>query len=364
MESPIKYFKKLKDPRVERTKRHHMDALIFITIASVICGAQTWEDIANYGKKKELWLKQYLRLPNGIPSHDTFNRFFSMLDPKQLEECFLEWIKSVAQLTQGEVVSIDGKTLRGTMTRGDKSFVHMVSAWASVNNMVLGQVKVDDKSNEITAIPKLLEVLELNGCIVTIDAMGCQTDIAREIVRKGADYILAVKGNQPRLEEDIKTVVNETKPSSQSEHTERGHGRVEKRSCFVYDNLSVMETKERWADLASVVKIVSERYVEATDKHETETRLYIASFLGEAKNMSQNIRSHWGIENKLHWSLDVSFNEDQSRKRAGFSAQNFSTIVRIALNLLKNDKTQKRSIRGKRLDAAWDNNYLLHILKN
>ncbi|MDR1011115.1 MAG: ISAs1 family transposase [Opitutaceae bacterium] len=364
MESPIKFFKKLKDPRVERTKRHHMNAIIFITIAAVICGAQTWQDIASYGKEKELWLKQYLRLPNGIPSHDTFNRFFSALDPKQLEECFLKWVRSVVQLTHGEVVSIDGKTLRGTIRQGNKSFVHMVSAWASANNMVLGQVKVDDKSNEITAIPKLLEVLELNGCIVTIDAMGCQADIARKIVQKGADYILAVKGNQPRLEEDIKTVVNETKPSSQSEHTERGHGRVEKRSCFVYDNLSVMETKERWANLASVVKIVSERYVEASGKHEIETRLYIASFLEEAGNMSQNIRSHWGIENKLHWSLDVSFNEDQSRKRAGYSAQNFSTITRIALNLLKNDKTKKRSIRGKRLDAAWNNNYLLHILQN
>jgi predicted transposase YbfD/YdcC len=231
----------------------------------------------------------------------------------QLGECFLEWVKSVVQLTQGEVVSIDGKTLRGTAAQGSKSFVHMVSAWASVNNMVLGQVKVNDKSNEITAIPRLFEVLELNGCIVTIDAMGCQTDIAREIVRKGADYILAVKGNQPRLEEDIKNIVSKTEPTSQSEHTEREHGRVEKRSCFVHDNLTVMETKERWVGLASVVKIVSERYVEASDKHEIETRLYIASFLAKAKDMTQNIRSHWGIENKLHWSLDVSFNEDHMR---------------------------------------------------
>jgi predicted transposase YbfD/YdcC len=364
MESPLKYFKNLKDPRVERSKLHHMDDIIFITIAAVICGAQTWEDIASYGKEKELWLGRFLRLSNGIPSHDTFNRFFSMLAPEQLGECFLEWVGAVVQLTQGEVVSIDGKTLRGTMTSGGKSFVHMVSAWAGINNMVLGQVKVNDKSNEITAIPKLLEVLELSGCIVTMDAMGCQTGIAEKIIRKGCDYILAVKKNQPRLRDEINVIVNGTKPASQSEHMERGHGRVEKRSCFVYDDLSVMETRGRWAGLASVVKIVSERHVEATGKHENETRLYISSFLTDAKNMSQNIRSHWGIENKLHWSLDVSFNEDQSRKRAGFSAQNFSTITRIALNMLKNDKTKKRSVRGKRLDAAWNNQFLINILLN
>jgi predicted transposase YbfD/YdcC len=364
MESPIKYFNKLKDPRVERTKLHRMEDIIFITIAAVICKAETWEDIASYGKEKMLWLKRFLHLPNGIPSHDTFNRFFSLLDPKQLGECFMEWVRSVVQLTQGEVVSIDGKTLRGTITRGSNSFVHMVSAWAGANNMVLGQVKVDDKSNEIKAIPKLLEVLEITGCIVTIDAMGCQTEIAKKVLEKKANYILAVKGNQPRLEEDIDVIVNETKPSSHSEHTEEGHGRIEKRSCFVYDDLSVMKTLERWPGLTSVVKIVSERHVKATDKYETETRFYIASFLAEAKDMAQNIRSHWGIENKLHWSLDVSFNEDKSRKRAGFSAQNFSTITRIALNLLKNDKTKKRSVRGKRLDAAWSDHYLINILRN
>jgi predicted transposase YbfD/YdcC len=222
-----------------------MEDIIFITIAAVICKAETWKDIASYGKEKMLWLKRFLHLTNGIPSHDTFNRFFSLLDPKRLGECFMEWVKSVVQLTQGEVVSIDGKTLKGTITRGSNSFAHMVSAWAGANNMALGQVKVDDKSNEIKAIPKLLEILEITGCIITIDAMGCQTEIAKKVLEKKANYILAVKGNQPRLEEDIDVVVNETKPSSQSEHIEVEHGRVEKRSCFVYDDLSVMKTLER-----------------------------------------------------------------------------------------------------------------------
>jgi len=364
MKSPINYFSDLTDPRVDRTKEHLLEDIIFIAIASVICGAETWNDMENYGKSKEPWLKKFLQLPNGVPSHDTFNRVFSSLDPTELETCFLEWVKSVAQITEGEVISIDGKSIRGSRDKGSKSIVHMVSAWANANNMVLGQVKVDEKSNEITAIPKLLDVLVLEGCIVTIDAMGCQTEIANKIVEKGADYILAVKGNQGSLEEGAEDTVRFIKPVDQYEDADSGHGRVETRRCFIYNDLSHIEPVSKWKNLKAVVKIEAERFIKSTGETQRETRLYITSCESNAKVIGSAIRAHWGVENSLHWILDVSFGEDASRKREGYSAQNFSIINRIALNILKNDKSRKRSVKGKRLDAGWDNDYLLKILKN
>ena len=364
MKSPINYFSDLTDPRVDRTKEHLLEDIIFIAIASVICGAETWNDMENYGKSKEPWLKKFLQLPNGVPSHDTFNRVFSSLDPTELETCFLEWVKSVAQITEGEVISIDGKSIRGSRDKGSKSIVHMVSAWANANNMVLGQVKVDEKSNEITAIPKLLDVLVLEGCIVTIDAMGCQTEIANKIVEKGADYILAVKGNQGSLEEGAEDTVRFIKPVDQYEDADSGHGRVETRRCFIYNDLSHIEPVSKWKNLKAVVKIEAERFIKSTGETQRETRLYITSCESNAKVIGSAIRAHWGVENSLDWILDVSFGEDASRKREGYSAQNFSIINRIALNILKNDKSRKRSVKGKRLDAGWDNDYLLKILKN
>ena len=364
MQSPISYFSKLEDPRVDRTKEHMLEDIIFITISAVICGAETWNDIENYGHSKEEWLRGYLQLPNGIPSHDTFNRFFSALDPIQLEESFLEWINSVANLTEGEVVSIDGKTLRGSRDAGSKSVVHMVSAWANANQLSLGQVKVDEKSNEITAIPKLLNVLVLKGCIVTIDAMGCQREIAAQIISKEADYILAVKGNQGCLEEDIERSIRFVKPAGEWKEDDFGHGRIESRVCTVYDDLSFIDNPQRWAGLSTIVKIDSSRYIKSTGKEEKQTRLYITSLPPDAQNIAKAIRSHWGIENSLHWTLDVAFGEDKSRKKEGYSAQNFSIINRIALNLLKNELSKKRSVKGKRLDAGWNNDYLIKILKN
>jgi len=349
---------------VERTRAHLLEDIIFITIAAVICGADDWNDIENYGKAKLPWLSKYLKLPNGIPSHDTFNRFFSALDPKQMENAFLQWVSEVAKLSKGEVVSIDGKSLRATKSKDGKRIVHMVSAWASANKLSLGQVKVEEKSNEITAIPRLLEVLALSGCIVTIDAMGCQTDIAAKIKEKGADYILAVKGNQGRLEEDARRVVSRTVAASETTQSERGHGRVETRKCSVYYDLGLMETAGRWAGLGSVIKIESTRYVEATGKLEQETRLYISSLKQDADAMAGHIRAHWGIENSLHWVLDVAFGEDASRKRAGHAAHNYAILNRIALNLIKHEQSKKRSVKGKRLDAGWDNDYLLKILLN
>jgi len=363
MQSPIDYFSKLNDPRVDRTKDHLLADIIFITIAAVICGAESWNDIENYGKAKEAWLKQFLKLPNGIPSHDTFNRLYSALDATELESCFIEWVKAVSNITEGEVVCIDGKSIRGSRKSGSQSIVHMVSAWAEQNRLSLGQVKVDDKSNEITAIPKLLEVLSIKGCIVTIDAMGCQTEIAEKIREKGADYILAVKGNQGSLEEGLKDTIKFSKPISVHESLDAGHGRIETRICSVYTDFSHIDNFTRWKDAQCVVKIDSHRFFKSSGKEEAETRLYISSLLPDATILEKSIRAHWAIENSLHWVLDVAFHEDSSMKTNPNAVHNFSIINRIALNLITNDDSKKRSIKGKRLDAGWDNEYLLKILK-
>lgn len=364
MNSPISYFSSLPDPRLDRTKEHLLEDIIFITIAAVICGAESWNDIENYGKSKEDWLRRYLQLPGGIPSHDTFNRFFSLLEPSLFEEAFLSWVKSISELTQGDVISLDGKTMCGTRETGSKRAVHLVSAWSKANGLSLGQIKVNEKSNEITAIPKLLEILVLKGCFVTIDAMGCQKEIAEKITEKEADYILALKGNQGSLQEDAQRTVRFTRPSSEWTQEDFGHGRIESRKCSLYTDLSFIEQAASWHKLNAVVKIESVRYIKSTGREEKETRLYITSSKADAKTIGGNIRSHWGIENNLHWQLDVSFNEDSSRKRNGYAAQNFSLINKIALNLIKKENSKTRSVKGKRLDAGWNNDYLLKILTN
>ena len=362
MTSPLPFFSELTDPRVDRTKAHMLEDILFIAIASVICGAESWNDMENFGKAKEGWLRTFLRLPEGIPSHDTFNRVFSALNPEELESSFLSWTRSVAELTDNEVVSIDGKSMRGTREHGSKSIVHMVSAWASANHIVLGQLKVDEKSNEITAIPKLLDLLVVKGCIVTIDAMCCQKDIVSVIVEKEANYLIAVKGNQGSLQEQVKDSFRFLPAVSVSEDTDCGHGRVETRRCSIISDLSLIEHREEWKNLRSLIKIETERYDKCRQATLKETRLYISSLEADADLINRSVRSHWGVENSLHWVLDVAFNEDHSRKRAGNAAQNFSLINRIALNLLKNEKSAKVGVRGKRLKAGWDNDYLLKIL--
>ncbi|GHT37631.1 ISAs1 family transposase [Bacteroidia bacterium] len=364
MQTPISYFTELSDPRVDRTKDHLLEDIIFITIASVICGAETWSDIENYGKSKESWLKQFLQLPNGIPSHDTFNRFFSALGPDEFEQAFLSWIKDIPELTGGGIASIDGKTICGSRGGDSKRAVHMVSAWPKANQLGLGQIKVDEKSNEITATPRLLDVLALKGCLVTIDAMGCQRDTAARIMEKEADYLLAVKGNQGCLEEDAERTVRFIKPVSKREEDDFGHGRIEKRKCTLCNDLSSVGNAAAWKNLSAIVKIEAARYIKSSGKEEKEVRLYIASSKGNAEVTGKGVRSHWGIENNLHWQLDVSFNGDDSRKRDGHAAQNFSILNRIALNLIKHEQSKKRSMKGKRLDAGWDNDYLLKILTN
>src|ERR1039458_2519649 len=364
MDSPLKYFAELRDPRVERTREHLLEEILLLAIAAVLSGAGSWNEIEGYGKAKLAWFKGFLHLPGGIPSHDTFNRVISALDPAEMEKGFAHWVVSIAQLTSGEVVAIDGKALCGTREAGKETLVHMVSAWASANNLVLAQRRVDDKSNEITAIPKLLDALELSRTVVTIDAMGCQRAIAEKIVDKGADYILAVKENQGHLLEEIKDSFQMLAADAVAEEIDCGHGRVEQRKCSVIADLSLVDKASEWASLQGLVRIKSERFHKATGKTEREIRYYITSLSPDAVRLNRSIRQHWGIEIKLHWVLDVGFGEDLDRKRAGHAAQNFSVLNRIALNLLKQDKTSKRGVHGKRLKAGWDSDYLLHLLRN
>jgi len=367
MESPIKYFTSLNDFRQLGKVKHKLENIIAITIAAVICGCENWYEIEDYGKQKEAWLKTFLDLPDGVPTHDTYRRFFMWVNPKKLEQCFIEWIKSVCDITEGRIINIDGKCLRGS--KGDNaSFVHMVSAWCNTNNMVLAQEKVDDKSNEITAIPALLEILVLKGCMVTIDAMGCQRAIAEKIVEAKADYLLSVKGNQEFLLDDITEAFTHGKTEDEYIEKEVGHGRVESRTTRVITDLNWICNKEEWKKLACIIMVFATRYNKKTGVEEQSVRYYISSKTASAKYFHEAVRSHWGIENKLHWCMDVIFGEDNSKKQAENSAQNFSLINKVALNMIRNYKpdeargSKKISMIRKRKMANRENEYLLDIL--
>jgi predicted transposase YbfD/YdcC len=351
----------MKDPRIDRKKLHLLEDIVFITIAAVLSGAESWNDIEYYGKMKKDWLLTFLSLPHGIPSHDTFNRFYAALEPNEFESYFLLWVKSLTEKYPGDVISIDGKTMRGSRGKDFKSATHIVSAWSDKNQLVLGQVKTAEKSNEITAIPELLNALMIEGCIITIDAMGCQQEIAKKIISKQADYVLSVKENQPDLLEDIQDSFRVLKTTDVFEHVDYDHGRIETRKCSIINDLSLIEKPSKWKSLNSIIRIESSRYFKGTGKVQSDTRYYISSVMDNAQKCAHAIRSHWGIENKVHWTLDVAFNEDQSRKRAGNSAHNFTIINRIALNLLKNDET-KIGIRGKRLCAGWSGEFIFKLL--
>ena len=360
----VSIFGSVEDPRSHINQLHNLVDVLLIGIISVICGAETWKQMVEFGVSKEKFLRKFLELPNGIPSEDTINRVFSSIDSSQFESCFMEWVNSITTILKDQVIAIDGKTLRGAKSGGKKSPVHMVSAWANQNNLVLGQVKVTEKSNEITAIPELLESLMIEGNIITIDAMGTQTDIADKIVENGANYILAVKGNQPQLLEEIKDEFRFSKDIEINTDTDCGHGRIETRKCTVISEFQFIENADnKWNNLNQIIKIESKREFKNSDKAaETATRYYISDLQGTAEEYQKNIRSHWGVENKLHWTLDVAFSEDASRKRNKNAAQNYSILLKIALNLLKNEKSEKQGIAGKRLKAGWNEEYLLKVL--
>lgn len=359
----LTFSRSVPDHRMDRKKLHLSEDIVFITFAAVICGADTWEDIAGFGRSKKEFLQGILILPEGIPSPDTFNRFFAALEPKVFESLFMSWVKNICGAVSG-VVAIDGKTIRGSRKAGNKSAIHMVSAFACANNLVLGQIKTAQKSNEITAIPELLKMLDIEGCTVTIDAMGCQTKIAKAIIERNADYVLSVKDNQKELHENIKNTFRCVPKNNFISYTDldAGHGRVETRICTVTSDLSELSRANDWEKIKAVIKIESTRYIKSTSQETTETRYYITSKLPDAESIGKLIRSHWGIENKLHWLLDVAFNEDKSRKRDRNAAENYSVILRMALNLIKEEKSTKRSVKGKRLKAGWDNDYLLTLL--
>ncbi len=373
MDTPIQlsilhHFDALEDPRVQRTRKHLLLDMVAISLCGVLCGANDWTAIVLWGRANHDWLKTFLALPGGIPAHDTFGRVFALLDPEQFADCFAGWMAAVCARLGLKQVAIDGKALRRSHDRSKgKAALHLVSAWAVENGLTLGQRAVDGKSNEITAIPELLRLLDVSGALVTIDAMGCQKDIAAAIRAEDADYLLAVKENQPKLYEDIDDLMNGALDSDfaglnydYAEESSKGHGRQEDRCCWVFEDVSVIRERQLWADLKSIVVVVSTRTV--AGKSSSEMRYYISSRSAGAATLLQAVRRHWSIENECHWVLDVCFGEDDSRLREGHGAENFALLRKMALALLKKAKGVKEGMECRRLTAGWDRTYLLNVL--
>ena len=368
--SIVDFFSELPDPRVDRTKKHPLINIITIAICAVLSGADTWTEVEAFGHAKKEWLSSFLDLKSGIPSHDTIGRVFSKIDPEAFQSAFAEWTQAISGAIEG-VIAIDGKTLRRSHNRaGGKEAIVMVSAWAESNHLVLGQRKVSEKSNEISAIPALLEMLVLKGCIVTIDAMGTQRAIAEQIVDQEGDYILALKGNQGRLYEETVWFFTHLERGEvdatpdQVEIREQGHGREETRLCLSIDPHQFpawFSSLDAWEGLKSISLVRTERRI--GDKITRETRYYLSSLSPQAQTILEGTRSHWGIENKLHWGLDVAFREDDSRIRTGYAAENMAVLRHMAVNMLKQDKSVKGGIKNKRLRCAWDDQYREKILR-
>ena len=362
------HFGELKDPRATYRIEHKLIDIVIITICATICGANDWEAIAQYGQTKQDWLKTWLELPNGIPSPDTFSRVFARINPSHLQKCFMGWMAAVAQVTEGELLNIDGKTIRGAKESGNsRSLIHMVSVWSASQHLVLGQTKVSEKSNEITSIPPLLEMLAVRGCLVSIDAMGCQTEIAKTIIEQGADYVLALKGNQGDLHTDVAQLFTAAQKQDfrniehQFHSTEsQGHGRVETRRYWTMGNTEYLIGAHKWSGLKSIGMVESQREIDG--KVSVEQRYYILSIDSDVHRFAAAVRSHWSIENQLHWILDVGFGEDASQSSSGYSAENLAVIRHIGINLLSRDKKTKVGVKTKRLKAGWDDNYLKTVL--
>lgn len=361
-----KFFSSLKDPR-RTTKGHHLyplDEILFLCISSVISGANDWTTISLFGRTKLGWLRQYFPYKNGIPSHDVLGKVFAALEPVEFNQCFTKWVNSISELTSGEVIAIDGKTICGSDDkRTGKSALHVVSAYAAGNRLCLGQEAVEEKSNEITAIPALLKLLSIKDCVVTIDAMGCQKAIADTIIDSGADYVLMVKDNQQELKEQVEKVLSISCKTNSDQQLDFGHGRIERRDCVVTDDLTFMDVKEEWPGLKSIAKITSERTDKQTGTTSTQDRYYISSLPAKAKVINKAIRNHWAIENNLHWVLDVVFKEDGALKKKGNSALNFNIIAKMAIAMIDKEKETKKSKPNKRMLAALDDGYRTKILK-
>ena len=359
------HFSSLQDPlRIKKGNYlYPLEEILFLTISAVISGFEGWDEIAFFGRNKLEWLRKYFPYEYGTPSHDVINRVFNNLNTKQFNVCFINWVNSIADLCPDRVISIDGKTIRGAASNFRNSKLHIVTAFCNKNNLSIGQETVSDKSNEIIAIPKLLEIIAIKGCIVTIDAMGCQKKIASKIVEQGADYILMVKDNQQELHQQIKTTFKVQKPMSVHTQYEFAHGRIEERYCEIITNLDYLDDKDQWEKISAVVRVTAKRTIKKTGITSQEERHYITSIKQlDAKGLTDAIRSHWGIENKLHWTLDVVMNEDNQLKRKGYSAENFNIIRKIALGLInkQTDFVSTKKLKMKR--AALDDGYREKIL--
>ena len=363
------HFRWIPDPRTGNNKKHNLLEIIILSVLAVLCGAESWYEMEEFGKEKENFLRQLLPLENGIPSHDTINRVFMLIDAALFERCFRAWTAELSQRlveaspsAEKELIAIDGKSICNSACKHQGlGALHLVSAWSGRNQLVLGQQKVDDKSNEITAIPALLSLLNVKGAVVSIDAMGTQKAIAEKIIESQGDYILALKQNQETLYEQVTNQFN-FKEDSYSQHLDKGHGRAEIRTCKVIHELNWIDEKENWKGMKSIIKITSERMI--GDSHTIQDRYYISSLQADAAYFNQAIRTHWGIENQLHWQLDVGFGEDINTTRNGQAAQNLAVVRKIALNILKTDKTSKASLKAKRKMAGWNHKFLLTLIAN
>ncbi len=367
--SIIDAFSDLPDPRLDRTKRHQLSDILIITLCGAICGVDNWVEMERFGGAKIKWFRTFLDLPNGIPSHDTIGRVYAALDPDCFRQCFISWVESLALVEEGDVIAIDGKSIRRSLdVASGTSPLHLVNAWASEAGIALGQLATEKKSNEITAIPRLLQQLKVAGCIVTTDAMGCQKAVAATIVEKGADYTLRLKRNHPLVWQEVHdyfdSEIGDTLHKSEAtfvETTDGGHGRIEVRRYWLATDIGWFEDAHQWPSLKAFGMVESERTV--ADGPTTSHRRYYLTSLDHVADFSRSARSHWAIENSLHWVLDMAFDEDQSRARVGNAAENLAILRQVALNLIKQEKVEKVGVKTKRKMCGWDHDYLLTVLQ-